>query len=105
MFLNLGYVMGSREHEEVSKLSENVQRIVWYYLYTQDLKLNDSDFAALPAVIIHMTLIVATQCSGNFLQTIWAAKMVDVSIENVYFLTEKLFKLILGKEKYEEYSF
>lgn len=82
----------------------DLQRVAWSYIYTGRLKLREGRDRALPAGLVHLALILLTQFSGRFLQTLWACVLTGASEKKAGNLANRMLRELLGEEKCKLYQ-
>jgi len=58
---------------------EDLEKVVWSYIYSGKIKMKEGRDKTLTAALIHLSLVLLTQYSGKFLQSIWACQLTESS--------------------------
>ena len=61
--------------EALLPITEDIQMVIWYHIHTNKSGINKKNMEYLPAAIIQIALIFATQCSGRFPATSWMSSI------------------------------
>lgn len=78
-------------------LTEDIQLLLVYFLYTNKNGINKRVIEILPYAIVQIALIFTTQCSGRFPVTAWMGNLGNFKEDKLLGIVDEFIKILIGQ--------